>query len=72
MSKTTFEENVKDDEAAAEESPQEILDENGLPDIPDTVLDEMIMEALPEAEEYFYQLHRNLHKEWCPFLPYRY
>ena len=20
---------------------------------------------VPEAEEYFYQLHRNLHKEWC-------
>ena len=21
---------------------------------------------VPEAEEYFYQLHRELHKEWCP------
>jgi len=52
LSVTAFEENVKDDEAAEEDSPQEILDENGLPDIPDTVLDEMIMEALPEAEEY--------------------
>ena len=21
---------------------------------------------VPEAEEYFYKLHRELHKEWCP------
>ncbi|MBQ9992308.1 MAG: hypothetical protein IJP33_02630 [Firmicutes bacterium] len=52
FSDAAFEEADADISETAEEKFDEVLDENGLPDIPDTVLDEMIIEALPEAEEY--------------------